>query len=196
MTKMKKLVSMALAMAMCASLMVPAFAATGDVEENTAGLTPDNPIELVKTREVDGWEYYTAEEDINFVATVKNENGIMPFSTIRGTATAGAKMEIFNGHYTGNMIVTLKIKCTTNNIKSAECDYIKTYGVIGTAEKSNLSSSNILAVPNIYINASFDNMYPDDPGQQHITCGPGTFVCGNGETGTFPMAYYTLQVVG
>ena len=196
MTRMKKLISAALAIAMILSMTVPAFASVESESvnvmqlKNTPGFSEDNPIQMEKISDDGNVATYAADFGVVWIPM---SSGVTKASTLepfypeaivhvdRAVGTASVELQVT---YIGKLRTT---------IKSGQCQFIKTYGAMGDQSKQNLSVTNAMPPSMMIIFRSIFILKPAAAGEkQHFGCGECALTLRSGDSGTAPPIYMTI----
>lgn len=170
----KRLLSLFLALAMCLSLSVPAFAAT----QNDSSLTPISNssfyIHAEKVGEDSEYVYFSAEiprTSISVVSNASAEHKAVANTIEQAPVLLAAGV---NKAY-GYVIVTITVS-SAHNIKAATCSYVTVTGAMGIDSHSNLSATNLIPFPQITINDTLDDLESGvETGRIYINFGTGHF---------------------
>lgn len=170
----KKFLSLLLALAMCLSLCVPAWATT----QSNISLTTisDNSfyIHAEKVSEDSEFVYFTAEIPCTSISVVSNksvEHNAVASTVEPATALLAAGVNKASGY----VIVAITVS-SARNIKTATCSSVTVSGAMGYDSHANVSATNLIPFPQITINDTLDDLESGvETGRIYINFGIGTF---------------------
>lgn len=177
----KKLFSLLLALAMCLSLSIPAWAVNQipsslpSISSNSANYVPSEKI-----GEDSEYVYFSTElpiTSVSFNAAGNDTASIVPAAVSASVTSAVNKTQ-------GKIIVYITV-VSSQSIRTATCFYITIRGDMGLESHSDITATNLIAVPSIIISDTFTDLEKNvETGTVYIVVGPGTF-SGPNITGTF-----------
>ncbi len=170
----KKFLSLLLALAMCLSLSVPAWATTQS--NSSLATNSDNSfyIHAEKVGEDSEFVYFSAEIPCTSISVVSNKS--VEHNAVAGTVEPAVAMLAAGVNKAYGYVTVAITVSSAHNIKTATCSYVTVSGAMGVESHTSISATNLIPFPQITINDNFYDLESGvETGRIYINFGIGTF---------------------